>query len=138
MCTVSNNLGTKILSCVGLLVFSTVRADVIYPGPERLPPDVAEVTTSCAELDQEIVSVRSLTYPSRPGINEDPVNGIGFWVGSMFSGGARVAYGLLGYTGYRDHEERARIHAVERQIEVLRRRKAHQHCFEGDYYTRGR
>ena len=134
----SNSLGKKILSCAGLLVLSTVQADVIYPTPEKLPPDVAEEAISCAELDQEIVSVRSLTYPSRPGINEDPINGIGFWVGSMFSGGARAAYGVLGYTGYMDHEERARIHSVEQQIEVLRRRKAHQHCFEGDYYTRGR
>ncbi len=131
-------LGRKILGCAGLLVLSTVRADVIYPTPQELPADMAEETKSCAELDQEIVSVLPLTYPSRPGLDEDPINGIGFWVGSMFSGGARVAYGLLGYTGYRDHEDRMRIHSVAQQIEVLRRRKAHQHCFEGDYYTRGR
>ncbi len=134
----SNRLGRKILGCAGLLVLSTVRADIIYPTPEKLPPDVAEATASCEDLDREIVSVLPLTYPSRPGINEDPINGIGFWVGSMFSGGARAAYGLLGYTGYRDHEDRMRMQSVEQQIEVLRRRKAHQHCFEGDYYTRGR
>ena len=133
-----NKLGRKILGCAALLVLSSVRADIIYPTPEKLPADVPEETISCAELDQQIVSVLPLTYPSRPGISEDPINGIGFWVGSMFSGGARAAYGLLGYTGYRDFEDRARMHSVEQQIRVLRRRKAHQHCFEGDYYTRGR
>ncbi len=134
----SSRLGRKILGCAGLLLLSTVRADIIYPIPEKLPPDVAEATRSCEDLDREIVSVLPLTYPARPGINEDPINGIGFWVGSMFSGGARAAYGLLGYTGYRDHQDRMRMHSVEQQIEVLRRRKAHQHCFEGDYYRRGR
>lgn len=134
----SNGLGRKILACAGFLLLSTVRADIIYPVPERLPPIPSEETKSCAELDQKIVSVLPLTYPSRPGIYEDPINGVGFWVGSMFSGGGRLAYGLLGYSAYRDHEDRVRIHSAQQQIQVLRRRKAHQHCFEDDYFTRGR
>ena len=74
----SNGLGRKILACAGFLLLSTVRADIIYPVPERLPPIPSEETKSCAELDQEIVSVLPLTYPSRPGIYEDPINGARF------------------------------------------------------------
>ena len=130
-------IGWKIFACAGLMALGTAQADLIYPVPERLPPVPGDDARSCAELDQEIVSLLPLTFPSRPGFYEDPINGASFWVGSVFSGWARASYGLLGYTAYRDHEDRTRIHSAQQEIEVLRRHKAHQHCYEGDLYGRG-
>ena len=110
-----------------LFAAASASAGLFYPGANRLEPSPDDEQLSCAELDKEITALFDQTYSNRPGLYEDPLNGVAFWVGSLHYW---PVAGLGGYSAVLGHLEKRRIHGVERRVELLRRLKSRRHCFE--------
>lgn len=99
----------------------------LYRTPAVPEPSRREQALSCVALEREIARLTPDTYSYQPGFYEDPYHGASIWLGTTVM---MPAYALSGYVEYLRYQERGRMISAEDRIEMLRRLKAQNHCFE--------
>ncbi|WP_428606994.1 hypothetical protein [Sedimenticola sp.] len=99
----------------------------LYRTPSTQTASEGDQLKSCLALEQEMAALVPKTYSYKPDFYNDPYQGTSIWVGTTLF---MPAYALSGYAGYLQYKENGRIISAEERIEVLRRLKAQQHCFE--------
>lgn len=94
----------------------------------QIPPAATDSdrVKSCAELEQEMVSLSPLSYSDRPTFYEDPQRGALLTVGTSIP----IAYLLLAYPEFLDYQSKKRIASVNQRMGLLRQLKAERRCFE--------
>jgi len=98
----------------------------LYRVPQVPQAADEELTLTCRELEWAMAAVVPKTYSYRPSFYDDPVQGGGMWIGTMYY----PVYATALYGVYHDYKEDRRIISAEDRIEVLRRLKAEKRCYE--------
>ncbi len=98
----------------------------LYRVPQVPSAAAEELSLTCRELEWAMTTVVSNSYSYNPSFYDDPVQGAGIWVGTMYY----VAYATILYGVYTDYTEDRRVIAAEDRIAVLRHLKAEKRCFE--------
>ncbi|MCW8848289.1 MAG: hypothetical protein OQK42_02075 [Sedimenticola sp.] len=99
----------------------------LYRTPSSATPSASDRAKNCYALENEISALVPQTYSYKPDFYNDPYQGASVWIGTTLF---MPAYAISVYSGIQQYGENTRIVSAEERIDLLRRLKAQNRCFE--------